>query len=188
MKYSELKTKQYLILDLTTLTNDEFELLVPPFEEAFSEHMSKWCMDGLPRTSRGYTVYKNCPLPTPEDRLLFILSYIKTNPLQAYHGAAFRLPQCKANTWIHLLLKVLANTFQTLGDSPSRNIQELTQKLANLLQDKTIDETESSLDEQAPPFLPMTGQNAPLVAPKMRLNKKRLIAARKNDIRKKILS
>jgi hypothetical protein len=33
-----------------------------------------WRMDGKPRTARRFTVYKTCPLPTPEDRLLFILT------------------------------------------------------------------------------------------------------------------
>ena len=46
--------------------------------------MAPWRLDGKPRIARRYTTYKNCPLPTPEDRLLFILVYLKTYPLQAY--------------------------------------------------------------------------------------------------------
>jgi hypothetical protein len=37
--YQEITTKSYQILDLTSLTVDEFEQLVPPFEEAFVRHM-----------------------------------------------------------------------------------------------------------------------------------------------------
>jgi hypothetical protein len=51
--------------------------------------MAAWCMDGKPRTARRFTVYKNCPLPTPEDRLLFILTYLKTYTLQVVHGRLF---------------------------------------------------------------------------------------------------
>ena len=29
-----------------------------------------------------HLIYKNCPLPTPEDRLFFILVYLKTYALQ----------------------------------------------------------------------------------------------------------
>ena len=65
-------------LDLTSLTLDEFQLLVPPFEATFQAHMASWCLDGKPRTARRFTVYQNCPLPTPEDRLFFILVYLKT--------------------------------------------------------------------------------------------------------------
>jgi len=76
-------------LDLTSLTLDEFQHLIPPFEAAFQAHMAAWRLDGKPRTTRQFTVYKNCPLLTPEDRLLFILVYIKTYALQVVHGQQF---------------------------------------------------------------------------------------------------
>jgi hypothetical protein len=69
-------------LDLTSLTLEEFQQLVPPFEAAFHAHMAVWRLDGKPRTARRFTVYENCPLPTPQDRLLFILAYVKTYSLQ----------------------------------------------------------------------------------------------------------
>ena len=47
--------------------------------------MAVWRLDGKPRTTRQFTVYKNCPLPTPEDRLFFILVYLKTYALQPLH-------------------------------------------------------------------------------------------------------
>jgi hypothetical protein len=56
-------------LDFTSVTLEEFQQLVPPFEAAFHARMAAWRMDGKPRTARRFTVYKNCPLPTPEDRL-----------------------------------------------------------------------------------------------------------------------
>jgi hypothetical protein len=52
--------------------------------------MAAWRMDGKPRTARRFTVYKNCPLSTPEDRLLFILLYLKTYTLQVVHGRLFK--------------------------------------------------------------------------------------------------
>jgi hypothetical protein len=61
------------VLDLTSLTLDEFRRLVPSFEAAFQAHMAQWRFDGQPRTARRYTTYQTCPLPTPEDRLLCIL-------------------------------------------------------------------------------------------------------------------
>ena len=61
-------------------------------------------MDGKPRTARRFTVYNNCPLPTPEDRLLFILVYLKTYALQVVQGRLFGMGQSKANQWIHVLL------------------------------------------------------------------------------------
>ena len=82
-------------------------------------HMAVWRMDGKPRTARRFTVYKNCPLPTPEDRLLFILIYLKTYALQVVHGRLFGMMQGKAHQWIHGLLPVLLAALRALGDAPA---------------------------------------------------------------------
>ena len=84
-------------LDLTSLTLAEFQQLVSPFEAAFQAHMAAWRLDGKPRTARRFTVYKNCPLATPEDRLFFILVYLKTYALQVVQGRLFGMGQSKAN-------------------------------------------------------------------------------------------
>ena len=86
LKYVEVSQKELKFLDLTSLTVEEFGQLVPSFEEAFQERMKEWRLDGKPRSGRGYTTYANCPLPTPEDRLLFILVYLKMNVLQVMQG------------------------------------------------------------------------------------------------------
>ena len=82
LRFTELQSRPIEFLDFTSLTLDEFQQLVPPFETAFQCYMAVWRMDGKPRTARRFTVYQNCPLPTPEDRLLFILTYVKTYALQ----------------------------------------------------------------------------------------------------------
>src|SRR5206468_3262369 len=110
-------------------TLDEFQQLVPPFEAAFQAHMAAWRLDGKPRTARQFAVYQNCPLPIPEDRLLFILVYIKTYALQVVHGRLFGMGQSKANQWIHILVGVLQTTLRTLGDAPTRSVQELAKRL-----------------------------------------------------------
>src|SRR5262249_10247471 len=69
--------------------------------------MAAWRMDGKPRTARRFTVYKTCPLPTPEDRLLFILVSLKTYALQVVHGRLCGMVQGKANQWLHALLPAL---------------------------------------------------------------------------------
>ncbi len=82
VRFTELQSRPMEFLDFTSVTLDEFQQLVPPFETAFQCHIAAWRMDGKPRTARRFTVYKNCSLPTPEDRLLFILTYVKTYALQ----------------------------------------------------------------------------------------------------------
>jgi hypothetical protein len=118
-------------LDFTSLTLDEFPQLVPPFEAAFHARMAAWRMDGKPRTARRFTVYQNCPLPTPEERPLFILVYIKTCALQVVHGRLFGMVQGKANQWIHALLPVLLAALRALGDAPARSLTALAQRLGD---------------------------------------------------------
>jgi hypothetical protein len=48
------------ILDLTNLTVDEFETLLPAFEAAFVQHMEAWPLEGTPRRGRRYSQYANC--------------------------------------------------------------------------------------------------------------------------------
>src|SRR5262249_57165019 len=91
--------------------------------------MAAWRMDGKPRTARRFTVYKNCPLPTPEDRLFFLLTYLKTYALQVVHGRLFGMVQGKANQWIHVLLPVLLAALRALGDAPPRSLSALAQRL-----------------------------------------------------------
>jgi hypothetical protein len=75
--------------------------------------MAAWRMDEKPRTARRFTVYKNRPLPTPEDRLFFLLTYLKTYTLQVVQGRLFGMVQGKANQWIHGLCRKFVFLRQT---------------------------------------------------------------------------
>jgi hypothetical protein len=104
--------------------------VVAPFEAAFQTHMAHWRLDGQPRTARRYTTYRNCPLPTPADRLLLILVYLKTYPLQVVQGRPFGMNQSKAHQWIHAWLRVLQATLHIPGDALTRSLTESAKRLA----------------------------------------------------------
>src|SRR5215831_17402700 len=107
IQFTDVQAGPTEFLDFISLTLDEFPRLVPPFEAAFQARMAAWRLDGKPRTTRRLRVYKHCPLPTPEDRLFFLLTYLKTYSLQVVQGRLFGMGQSKANQWIHALLPVL---------------------------------------------------------------------------------
>jgi len=44
LRYQDEQTKAYRILDLTSLTVDEFAQLLEPFDAAFVRHMRDWTM------------------------------------------------------------------------------------------------------------------------------------------------
>jgi Helix-turn-helix of DDE superfamily endonuclease len=176
-------------LDLTSLPLEEFQTLVPPFEAAFHAHMAVWRLDGKPRTTRQFTVYKNCPLPTTEDRLFFILVYLKTYALQVVQGRLFGMGQSKANQWIHVLLPVLLAALRALGDAPARSLTALAQRLGVAEADAAtvvVLSEEAPVDRPASPLLPMTAPSGASSAPKTLLNRPHVIAARKRTTRSKM--
>jgi Helix-turn-helix of DDE superfamily endonuclease len=189
LQYTDVQDRPTEFLDLTSLTLDEFQLLAAPFEAAFQVHMAAWRLDGKPRTARQFAVYKNCPLPTPEDRLFFLLTYLKTYSLQVVQGRLFGMRQSKANQWIHVLLPALLAALRTLGDAPARSLADLAQRLG--VTEAASASVVSSLEEEpvplatasVSPLLPMTGRNDALSAPKTLLNRSRVIAARKKTTR-----
>src|SRR6266508_1113923 len=189
IRFTDVQARPTEFLDFTSLTLDEFQQLVPPFEAAFHAHMAAWRLDGQPRTARQFTVYKTCPLPTPEDRLFFILVYLKTYALQVVQGRLFGMGQSKANQWIHVLLPVLLAALRTLGDAPARSLSALAQRLGVSEVDAATVVTPLAEEPAAlavgpavvpaSPLLPMTGRNGASSAPKTLLNRPRVIAARK---------
>src|SRR5256885_8779901 len=186
LRFTELQSRPIEFLDFTSVTLAEFQHLVPPFEAAFHARMAAWRMDGKPRTARRFTVYQTCPLPTPEDRLLFILTYLKTYALQVVHGRLFGMVQGKANQWIHMLLPVLLAALRALGDAPARSLTALAQRLG--VSEADVATVVTSLAEEEPPpgdavptvapaspLLPMTAPSGALSAPKTLLHRPRVI-------------
>jgi hypothetical protein len=193
LRLTDVQARPTGFLDCTSLTLDEFQQLTPPFEAAFQAHMAAWRLDGKPRTARRLSVYQHCPLPTPEERLFFLLTYLKTSALQVVQGRLFGMGQSKANQWLHVLLPVLLAARRTLGDAPTRSLATLAQRLG-------VAETDAATvvaplaEEAAPvatvpatasasPLLPMTGPNGVSSAPKTLLNRRGVIVARKRTIR-----
>src|SRR5712691_9790819 len=189
VRFTELQSRPMEFLDFTSVTLDEFQQLVPPFETAFQCHMAAWRMDGKPRTARRFTVYKTCPLPTPEDRLFFLLTYLKTYTLQVVHGRLFGMVQGKANQWIHVLLPMLLAALRALGDAPARSLTSLAQRLGVSeadaatvvvpLEEALVPAVTGPAAASVSPLLPMTGPNAASSAPKTLLHRPRVRAARK---------
>jgi len=196
LRFTELQSRPMEFLDFTSVTLDEFQQLVPPFEAAFHARMAAWRMDGKPRTARRFTVYNNCPLPTPEERLFFLLTYLKTYALQVVQGRLFGMVQGKANQWIHALLLALLAALRALGDAPARSLTALAQRLGVAEADAATVVTPLA-EESAPvvdgpaaapasPLVPMMAPNGASSAPKTLLHRRRVRVGRQRTIRSKM--
>lgn len=120
LHYHAVANNNARLLALTSLTRAEFTALVPAFEIAFLARMQTHTIDGLPRLNRRYTPYTNSPLPTMEDKLLFILVHIKQHLTQEVQGQLFGMIQSDANKWLQVLRPVLRTALDTLEVVPAR--------------------------------------------------------------------
>jgi hypothetical protein len=121
LRYRNLATNERRLVALTTLTRAEFEAVLPAFEAGFVDAMHTHTIDGLPRQNRRYTTYTNAPLPTIEDKLLFILVHLKQNLTQEVQGELFGMRQSVANKWIQLLRPIVANALQRMDTVPGQD-------------------------------------------------------------------
>ncbi len=112
MRYADVSQREGKFLDMTSLTVEEFGQLLPAFEEAFQERMKEWCLDGKKRTGRRYLTYANCPLPTPEDRLLFIASLLEKQFVAGLTWGAVRNAAKQSQSVDSYVVTGVANSFE----------------------------------------------------------------------------
>src|ERR671916_3035223 len=122
LRYHEIATDERRVLALTGLTPQEVDELVPLFTTSFYAYLDEQTIEGYERVGRRYVPYRNSTLPTMEDKLLFILVYLKQAPTQEVQGSLFGMRQSKANMWIHLLHAVLNRALAQNDDIPKRDI------------------------------------------------------------------
>jgi hypothetical protein len=152
-RYRVLPTRTTDVIDLTSLTVDELAAPVPPFEAAFLGYMAEWTLHGRRRQARRYTTDKNSPLPTPEERLLFVLVDLKPHPTQLLHGRLFGMHRVE-------MLRRYANRWER--------------------QQQPHQWQRGKPPHPPRPPLAMTVPSDPSRAPTTRLNRKLTIAARKS--------
>jgi hypothetical protein len=128
--YEDVTQRAGSLQAMTGFTKLEFEALLPYFEAALVAYLQDRTIDGHPRTSRRYSTYDNCPLPTTADKQLFILTYVKQNPIQEVQGQLFGMSQSNANKWIHLLHGVLNQALAHQALLPARNADAFAAMLA----------------------------------------------------------
>src|SRR5436190_102498 len=121
LTYSTLQDRPREFLAATSLTHEEFARMLPAFAAAYAVLYppdKTWAGKVRQRRSGGGAKGILSPM---QDKLLFILVYQKTNPLQTMHGLQFELSQPQTHYWIHHLLPVLQHALATLGMAPERD-------------------------------------------------------------------
>ena len=120
MQYDKIKNRPVQFQSITSLCVEDFNFLLPYFKAEWDEYNFYFTLKGKPRQRISYTRVDSV-VPKIADKLMFLLIYLKTNPLQEHHAASFGITQPQANTLIHLLSGLLKKTLNRLGELPERN-------------------------------------------------------------------
>jgi len=140
LNYDDVKNKKPTFISMTSLTKEEFEILYEKFKDALDDYNNEKGYD----SSKGGRKSK---LKTDEDKLLFILNYMKSYPLQEEIGCLFGISQSQANYWIHELTAVLNLMLLNSEYAPKRTPKELVDKLKEEnLPDLSIDGSERRIN------------------------------------------
>jgi Helix-turn-helix of DDE superfamily endonuclease len=176
--YEEVTQRAGSLRSLTGLTEAEFQALLPQFEQAFMTYMQDRTIEGQPRTSRRYSTYGTCPLPTIADKLLFILTYLKQHPIQEVQGQLFGMSQSNANKWIHVLHPVLNQALADQELLPARTAAEFA----------AMFETHATDGRSTTPLFGMMAPNVRSTARQIPKSNKSMTVARSSVTRSKTSS
>ena len=128
LTYAYLKEKPRKLVSFTSLTSDEFEILLPAFEQAYLRtYPASQTKTGTERKRKAGAGRKGS-LANIEEKLLFALVYQKSYPLQSVMGELFGMGQAQANEWIHELLPILKQALDDLGYAPERDPKKFKKK------------------------------------------------------------
>ena len=123
--YNQVKERPKLFLAMTGLTHAEFEQLLPHFQGALDQYVQDNYIDRDKRQRQYGGGKPESTLITIEDKLLFILYYVKVYPLQEILAFEFDMVQSTANEWIHILSGVLQKALDHGGYLPERDPKQL---------------------------------------------------------------
>lgn len=124
LKPDKIRRNAVQFLSLTGFSPEEFDELALEFRIEWDQYSSHFTLEGKERQRKALP-RKTSVLPGHQDKLLFLLVYLKTFPLQELQAATFSMTQPQANFWIHLLNPILRKTLKRLKELPERNSQKL---------------------------------------------------------------
>ena len=114
-------------------TAEDFGQLLPYFFEHHDRYLSRYQINGKRRKgTRSFVLYANSPLPSVEERLAFMLSYLKLNPLQEQHADLFDMQQKQCYEFVHGLKTILDQALDLVRDYLLKTTAGFQDKLAEL--------------------------------------------------------
>jgi len=153
--YDNIRLDREQFLSLTSLYPEEFDLILPDFASCWYKFYRTRTLEGKRRKIKNLYPQKNTPtLPRVEDKLFFLLVYLKLHPLQEFQACVFDLSQAKVSIWVKLLRPFLADALRKLECLPCRNGEVLKAFILEI--DANVEIKVDCLDNQYVVFLSAT--------------------------------
>ncbi len=130
MNYTDCKTNERTFNSLTSLHVAEFEYLHQYFSPLCEKYYQWHTIDGKKRKHPRLRPNAKERLPRSEDKLFFLLIYLKNAPTQSFHGASFGVSQTQVSNLVKVLNQLLSDTLKAMKLSPCSSNEQLQTRLA----------------------------------------------------------
>jgi len=130
MQYLDQKQHSGNFLSLTSLTVHEFEYLLHAFSFEWEKYYKYHTLTGKKRQLPAFAEHGNSLLKGTDQKLFFLVVYLKNNPLQTFQAASFGLSQPAVSKIYRVLLAVLDHTLARLQLAPCRDAAALQTALS----------------------------------------------------------
>jgi hypothetical protein len=139
MKHIDWLKNPILFLAMTGQRIEHYHHLLEAFIIVHDLYFSEFDYQGKRRAYKiKPKIYSNSGLNSHQERLVFILSYLKLNTIQACHADLFNIDQRQCNMFIHSLKIVLDKTLSHLNMMPAQTDRALQIKLLGLPEQSII--------------------------------------------------
>ncbi|SRR6266498_2739667 len=129
IKFQLLKKNLAAFQCFTGLNLAAFYELLPSFEQAYEADLDQRDKERARKRQRERGGGRNGALSGSENKLLFILFYLKVYPVQEVQGYVFGMGQTQAGEWIHRLTPILNQALGHEKQLPARKAQDIEQVL-----------------------------------------------------------
>lgn len=134
--HTALKNRPAVFTRLTGHTPKEFDYIFDKFKSAYEEKLRSKQFN--PQRKRAYGAGRPAHLKTLEDKLVFILVYVRVYPLLFVHGLMFNLSESNACFWVHEYLPLLDQALGFAHKRPSRprgrSLEEIITEFPELIE------------------------------------------------------
>ena len=149
MNYSNLRQRTKQFESVTGLKVEEFDQLLSVFSGKWRNFYRIHTIEGKKRKAPIMNPDKDTKsLCTVEEKLFFILVYLKNYSLQTMLSASFGFSQSQASKWQKVLCPLLFDTLDSLKMLPLRDAHRVAQALENLGQTRCFQDAAERLIER----------------------------------------